>query len=190
MKKTLYYLLSAFLLCISSMQGLNASLSAENLVDEQIRTAVSSLHPSVQAEALKHTKRLYANQPEELELILNLLAQLKNVESSSQPFVVIHVARVNNASDMEDVVTSWCQINSIENAELRELAITWMKKTKSVEDINNLGNALDTLDRIQNPAIKLEAIKKMLATRSTKRMNKIAEKAADEDDELNEISDN
>ena len=189
MKKTFYYLLSTFLLFIFSMQGVNAA-SSEILVDERIRAAVSALHPSVHAEALKHTQRLYTNQPGKLKTILSLLGELENLEASTQLFAVIHVACMDNVSDMGDVVDSWCQVNGIENAALRELAITCMKEADSLQDINNVGNAWNTLGKIENPEIQLEALNRMLATRSTKQMNTFAEEAADEDDELNEMSDN
>ncbi len=184
MKKTLYYLFSTFLLCISSAHGASSSGSAEGLVDEQIREAVSALHPSVHAEALKHTQRLYANQPEELEMILSLLGELKNVKASTQPFAVIHVACMDDVSDMGDVVDSWCQVNGIENGELRERAITCMVNAKSLKDIKNIGNAWDTLSKIENLGLQQAALNKMLEARSTTKMDNIAERAADMDEVL------
>ncbi len=196
MKKTIYYLLSTFLLFISSVHGASSSSSSsssgskEGLVDVRIRSAVSALHSGVQAEAFNHTKRLYAKQPHELKKILSLLGELRNIESSLQQFAVMHVVAMDNVLDMGCVVDSWSQINDIEDAALRDRAIARMKKAKSLQDINNIGNAWDTLDKIENPELKLKFLNKMRRARSTEKMDEIAEKAKVNDKEsLNETSD-
>lgn len=174
MKKTIYYLLSTFLPFISSMQG---AAFIEGDADERIIRAVSVLDPSIHDEDFKHTQRIYANQTEELETILIQLEELKDVHPSIQPLVVIHVACIDNASDLEYVVDSWCQVNDIQDKALRTLAINCMTQADSLEDIDNVGNAWDTLDKIEDHEIQLEALFRMLAARSTEAMNKIAEQA-------------